>query len=432
MIGSFVKKFFSKLYSVSCKNSDENQKTYTILGIKIKTRNTREKVTRKDKELFLEYVLNHQLDRSSFVEENQKPYNFEANDVNLISFYLPQFHAIPENDKWFMKGFTEWYNVAKATPQFLGHYQPHLPIDMGFYSLDTTDTIKRQIELAKKNGINGFCFYYYWFNGQKLLEKPIENFLKDKNLDINFCLFWDSSNWTNTWNGGDDNEIMYAQKIDNDTAKRFMDDFLKYAKDDRYIKIDNKPVFVVSTPKNFKKEEFDKFAAKIRQIAKNEGFEDLYLMSLRGNMNEDEIKAWGFDAMLEFFPLGIEDLIPIKKEKFINPKFTGRRYDMEKFIKEKKYLYNNGIKVFKNCFPMWDNTARKCYKKAQIYPSSPKMYKTWLKDIIKWTKENHGKNEQYVFINAWNEWAEGAHLEPDQKYGYAFLNATKEAMTESK
>ena len=210
-----------------------------------------------------------------------------------------------------------------------------------------------------------------------------------------------------------------------------MDDFLKYAKDQRYIKIDNKPIFVISSPKTFEKEKIKNFIKEIRNIAKQNGFEDLYLMSVRGNINSAEIQELGFDAMLEFFPCGIDDLVTVKKEKFVNPKFSGLAYDMEKFVKEKRYLYNANCKTFKNCFPNWDNTARKCYKKARIFENTPENYKKWLKDIIFWTKENHTKNEQIVFINAWNEWAEGAHLEPDQKYGYAYLQATKEALEEN-
>lgn len=423
---------FSKIYSVTYKNNDINQKIFKILGIKIKIINKRKKISPEDKEKFLDYILNQQLDYSNFVEEISEQHKFNNNDVKLISFYLPQYHAIPENDKWFVKGFTEWFNVTKSVPQYLNHWQPHLPIDMGFYTLDCkNDVMEKQISLAKKYGIGGFCFYYYWFNGQKLLEKPIEYFLNNKSLDMPFCLFWDSDHWTKTWNGGSDTEIMYEQKIEDDTAQRFMQDFIKYAHDERYIKINNCPVFVISTPKTFPKDKFSEFIKQIRAIAKQEGFADLYLMSLRGNVSNEEIKTYNFDAMLEFFPCGIDDLIQVTPEKIINPKFSGAVYNVEKFIKNKKYLYNAPCKIFKSCFPNWDNTARKCYKKARIFPTTPAQYKQWLKDIIGWTKQNHSESEQFVFINAWNEWAEGAHLEPDRKYGYAFLQATKEALEEN-
>ena len=427
-----IKYLSSKIYSKSYENNDKNNRAiYKIAGIKIKVKPKRQAITQQDKDDYIEYVLNKQLDSSDFIDDITEYHEFNEKDTKLISFYLPQFHAIPENDKWFVKGFTEWFNVAKTVPQYTNHWQPHLPIDVGFYNLETMDVMKRQIELAKKYGISGFCFYYYWFNGQKLLEKPIEAFLKDKSIDMPFCLFWDSNHWTKTWNGGKDNEIMYSQKIEENTAKCFMDDFLKYAHDERYIKIDNKPVFIISTPNTFEEEKFKKFINEIRNIAKTEGFKDLYLMSLRGNVSEEEIQKLCLDAMLEFFPCGIDDLVSLKQTKIINKKFNGHVYDVEKFINSKKYLYKSRCKIFKSCFTNWDNTARKCYRKGRIYQSNPQWYKIWLKDIIKWTKENHNENEQFVFINAWNEWAEGAHLEPDQKYGYAFLKATKEALEES-
>lgn len=422
----------SKLVSKSYENNDKNNRIiYKIAGIKIKIKPKRFDINAKDKEDFLDYILNNQLDTSNFVKDIDEKYIFKDGTPKLISFYLPQYHAIPENDKWFVKGFTEWFNVTKAVPQYTGHWQPHLPIDVGFYNLNNLDIMKRQIELAKKYGISGFCFYYYWFNGQKLLEKPIEEFLNNKAINMPFCLFWDSNHWTKTWNGGNDNEIMYAQKIEDKTAENFMNDFLKYAHDERYIKIDNKPVFIISSPSAFDKNKFCKFINEIRTIAKSAGFEDLYLMSVRGNIQTEDVKILNLDAMLEFFPCGIDDLVSVKNTKIINKKFNGQIYDMEKFINSKKYIYPAYCKVFKSCFPNWDNTARKCYRKGRIYQSKPELYKIWLKDIIKWTKENHNKNEQFVFINAWNEWAEGAHLEPDQKYGYAFLKATKEALEES-
>lgn len=321
--------------------------------------------------------------------------------------------------------------MAKTVPQYKGHLQPHLPIDVGFYNLETLDIMKRQIKLAKNNGIGGFCYYYYWFNGQKLLEKPIEKFLEDKTLDMPFCLFWDSSHWTQTWNGGTDKDIMYEQKIEADTAERFMQDFLKYAKDERYIKFENKPVLVISSPNTFNQDELKAFIKELREISKKEISQDLYIMTLRGNSTEEKYEYLDFDAMLEFFPLGIDDLINRKPEKIMNEKFTGSCFDMEEFVEEKKYLYETKYKTYKSCFPNWDNTARKCYRKGRIFQSTPELYKKWLKDIIDWTRKNHKEGDRYVFINAWNEWAEGAHLEPDQKYGYAFLEATKEALEET-
>ena len=210
-----------------------------------------------------------------------------------------------------------------------------------------------------------------------------------------------------------------------------MRDFLKYAKDERYIKIDGKPILIISSPNTFKKEELKDFIEKIRSISQKELSNDIYLMTLRGNISDENFDYFKFNSMLEFFPLGIDDLVNRKPEKIMNSQFTGSCFDMDDFVQNEKYLYEPKHKTFKSCFPNWDNTARKCYRKARIYQSSPKNYKKWLSDIISWTKLNHSKDEQFVFVNAWNEWAEGAHLEPDQKYGYAFLQATKEAVEEN-
>ena len=426
-----LKNIADKIFSIKYENNDRrNRKIITILGIKLKIKPQNVKISYKDKDEYIDYVLNNQLDKSCFVPESNTLVNNQTG-VKLIAYYLPQYHQIPENDEWFGKGFVEWYNTSKTVPQFKNHWQPHLPIDVGFYNLETLDVMKRQIELAKKYGIGGFCYYYYWFNGQKLLETPIEKYLQEKSLEMPFCLFWDSSHWTQTWNGGTDKDIMYEQKIENDTAERFMQDFLKYAKDERYIKIDGKPILIISSPNTFKKEELKEFIEKIRCISKKELSNDLYLMTLRGNISDENFDYFNFNSILEFFPLGIDDLVNRKPEKIMNPLFTGSCFDMDDFIQNKKYLYEPKHHTFKSCFPNWDNTARKCYRKARVYLSSPQNYKKWLSDIISWTKSNHTKNEQIVFINAWNEWAEGAHLEPDQKYGYAFLQATKEALEEN-
>jgi len=420
-----------KIFSIKQEMNGKNTRPrLTLFGIKIRLGKKKLKLNSKDRCEYIDYVCNQQLDMSNFKNETTFPVKKNANTPELVAFYLPQYHSIPENDKWFGKGFVEWFNVARAVPQFKGHYQPHLPIDMGYYNLDSLDVMNRQIELAKKYGVGGFCFYYYWFNGQKLLEKPIEKFLENKNLNIKFSLFWDSCNWTNTWNGGEGKETMYCQKIESNSAKRFMDDFLKYAKDSRYIKINNKPMLVVSSPCNFDKNLLQGFLAEIRSIAHKEGLNGLHIMTLKRNCTDELFEFLGFDSFLEFLPLGIDELIPMKAEKIVNKKFNGKCYDMEYFIKNKKYLYKPKYKTFKCAFPNWDNTARKCYKKAKIYQSNPENFKIWLKDIMNWTKEKHSSDEQFVFINAWNEWAEGAHLEPCQKYGYAYLNAVKEAIEE--
>lgn len=430
-----LKRFIRNIFSI--KNIyKENQKCkrITIFGIR---KTIVPKITSKDKDLYIDYVLNKQLDTSNYVKITDKPYICKKNTPKLISFYLPQYHSFPENDEWFGRGFSEWSNVAKAVPQYTGHYQPHLPIDVGFYNLETTDIMKRQIELAKMYGIYGFSFYYYWFSGKKIMEKPIEAFLKDKSLDMPFFIFWANEHWTRLWGNGAQNEILYEQKLHESDAKKFMDDILPYMKDNRYIKLNNKPLLIICNPQLYKLEIFTKFIKDIRKIAKENGFDDLHIMTLRKSYMikqnlKKTLREYNLDAMMEFIPGDVGGSeFDLKSEKIMNPKFSGTCYDVEKYIKDKKYLFETNCRLYKGCFPHWDNTARKCYKKAWIFESTPQLYKTWLKDIINWTKEHNPPEEQFVFINAWNEWAEGAHLEPDQKYGYAYLQATKEALEET-
>lgn len=428
-------KLFNKLFSY--KQEFKNYKIHIIVrffGIKLSFYQNLKAPNKND---FINYILNHQKDRSNFVQITKEPYKRKENDPKLVAFYLPQFHSFPENDRWFGKGFSEWSNSSKALPQYIGHYQPHLPIDLGFYNLETTEIMKRQIELAKMYGIYGFSFYYYWFSGHKVMEKPIEMFLADKSLDMPFFMFWANEPWTKLWGDGGQNEILFEHEINDGDDVKFMNDILPYMKDERYIKIDNKPLLVIYNPERYELKKLTNFIVGIRQIAQENGFSDLYIMMPRKAQIPKEkmqstLDKYKLDAIIEFLPHNIsyQEYKP-KFEKIANKKFLGEIYDVEDYVKNKKYIYKTDCKVFKGLYPNWDNTARKCYTGSWIFQSTPKLYKAWLKDIINWTKENNSKAEQFIFINAWNEWAEGAHLEPDQKYGYAYLQATKEALEET-
>ena len=433
------KEFIQQIFSIKNENIKNNHyKCITLFRIKIKfKKNTAKQFTPNDYKIYTDYVQNNQLDKSKYVKICDKAYNNNGNNTTkLITFYLPQYHSFPENDKWFGRGFSEWSNVTKAVPQYTGHYQPHLPIDVGFYNLETTDVMRRQIELAKMYGIHGFSFYYYWFSGKKLMEKPLENFLKDKSLKMPFFMFWANEPWTKLWGSGEQNQILFQNELNDGDAEKFMADILPYMQDERYIKIDNKPVLVIYNPHLYKKAIICNFVSAIRQIAKQNGFENLYLMTVRKNyMDKTQMQTYldlyNLDAILEFIPGDTGSQFPISNPKILNEKFEGTCYDVASYIKEKEHIYETNCKLFKGLFPYWDNTARKCYTGTNIFESTTQLYKTWLKDIINWTKQHNKDTEQFVFINAWNEWAEGAHLEPDQKYGYAYLQATKEALEET-
>lgn len=203
-----------------------------------------------------------------------------ADDVRLIALYLPQYHQFEENNRWHGRGFTEWTNVTAAKPQFEGHDQPKLPIDVGFYDLAHTDVMKRQIELAKNYGVSGFAFYYYWFSGKKLMEKPVYNYLNDKSLDLPFCLHWANESWSKRWDGGN-RELLAEQRFTQQDFAAFASDLLPFFKDSRYIRINGRPLFIVYRPALFDKELFKAFTAYLRKFGKENGVGEPYIIATK-------------------------------------------------------------------------------------------------------------------------------------------------------
>ncbi len=371
----------------------------------------------------------------AFVPLSTEQYQPQPDIPELIAFYLPQFHQFKENNEWHGKGFTEWTNVTKAVPQFIGHHQPQLPIDVGFYDLTEPHVMYRQVELAKQYGIGGFCFHYYWFSGGKrLLERPIFNWLKNKDLDLPFCLCWANENWSKLWDGGN-REVLMRQESKAEDAGDFLRDILPFLQDERYIKVDGKPLLIIYRPNLFEKSEFLKFAEGLRKHATEAGLAGLYLSMVGIDYFDDTASAWGFDAVVEFPPMRITHLREyVTDGNPINPDFKGYVYSMENAI-DKGTIFESAISdvpVFRGIFPCWDNTARKAYSNASTYIQPPAVYKKWLSGLLDWSIKNNSPDKRFIFINAWNEWAEGAHLEPDQRYGYAYLQATKEALEEIK
>ena len=344
--------------------------------------------------------------------------------VKTIAFYLPQFHPIPENDEWWGKGFTEWTNVTKAKPLFQEHYQPHLPLDLGFYDLRNPDIMEQQIEMAKSFGINGFCFYYYWFDGKRLLEKPLDMFLQHPEWDINFCLCWANENWTRQWIG-DDNEVLIAQNHSPEDDIGFIKDTVKYIDDPRYITIDDKPLMIIYRPQLFP--DIKATVNRWRKFYKDNFNKELYLTMVQtfGKYNPNE---FGFDAAIEFPPHNISPKKITSDFAFTN--FTGNIYDARSVINNaRNTLAKVDYEVFRGVMLNWDNTARRGLAGDIFLHNTPSVYGSWLTEAFNDTlKHKTNDSKKFVFINAWNEWGEGTHLEPDQKYGYSYLNATKQAI----
>lgn len=364
--------------------------------------------------------------RTSYVERRQGAVAVDP-AVRLIAFYLPQFHPIPENNEWWGEGFTEWSNVRPAKQQFVGHYQPHVPhADIGYYDLTDVETQRKQIELAKEYGVGGFCFYYYWFAGKRLLEKPIDNYLNDPSLDHPFCLCWANENWSRRWDGLE-SEVLMAQDHSPQDDLGCIADLGRYIRDKRYIRIDGKPLVMIYRPSLLPSAK--ETAARWRKWCRENGIGEIYLAYTQSFEKVDPAEI-GFDAAIEFPPnnSGPPDItgnvVPLDSE------YRGKAYDWDVFLERSANYEKPEFKLFRGVNPGWDNTARRKAGGTVFLNSTPEKYETWLKRAVADTVQRfESPSERLVFVNAWNEWAEGAHLEPDTKHGYAYLEATRRALT---
>jgi lipopolysaccharide biosynthesis protein len=359
--------------------------------------------------------------------------------IKAIAFYLPQYHPIPENDRWWGRGFTEWTNVKKSKPLFKGHYQPHVPSEeLGYYDLTDIGVIKKQAKMAKEHGVHGFCFYHYWFAGKKLLDGPLKNLLIHTEIDLPFCVCWANENWTRQWDGAD-HEILISQKHGDEDDRAFINDLIPVFRDDRYIRINNKPVLLI-----YRTELFPdiKHSANIwRNEMRVAGIGEIYLVkveSFEANVNP---KTIGFDATVEFAPdkRNLSDLINFnkaKRYKNVDEKIISGAsptvYDYEAIMFRMILKEKPNYKMFRGVFPSWDNTARRKERGRIIINSSPDNFEYFLDKTVKYTCNNFSEGERLIFINAWNEWGEGCHLEPDKKYGNGFLDACKRILVENR
>jgi lipopolysaccharide biosynthesis protein len=351
--------------------------------------------------------------------------------IRPIAIYLPQFHPIPENDKVWGKGFTEWTNVAKAKPRFRKHYQPRLPADLGYYDLRLDEVREEQAKLAKEYAIEGFCYYHYWFNGKRLLERPFNEIISNGKPDFNFMLCWANENWTKRWDGKDEDVIAEQHYSESDDIEH-INYLINIFKDPRYIRIDNKPVFVVYKSHLFP--DMKKTIKLWRQEASKADME-LYLCRMEhGNKQGKKYLNQGFDAAIEFqpyFKIGYKSVIinriNLACKLLFGKEFISTVGDYGNYVKK---MINTNLPNYKRypCVtPMWDNSSRRVGRPFFAFKNSkPNIYKDWINGYLKKFKP-YSSEENLFFINAWNEWAEGNYLEPDKKWGRGYLEATKEA-----
>jgi len=352
-------------------------------------------------------------------------------DPRLIAFFLPQFHPVPENDLWWGKGFTEWANVSKAEPNFVGHYQPRLPADLGYYDLRLLEVLQEQADLAQRYGVHGFCFYYYWFGGKRLLERPIEQLLQSDRPDIPFCLCWANENWTRRWDGLE-KEVLIAQAHSDEDDMAVIEDLIRYFKDDRYIRIDERPLLVIYRPTLFP--DFVKTAARWREVCRERGVGEIYIAMVESfelAKSGSHPSLYGCDATIEFPPGGLVKPKPPTGE-LLKPGFSGHSADYRELAVSYASRPAPGYTRFKGVMPGWDNTARRQEAGNCFEHSTPGAFQAWLEEAIAETREQHFGDERLVFINAWNEWAEGAYLEPDRRFGHTYLEAVRNALDASR
>ncbi|MBX9742872.1 MAG: glycoside hydrolase family 99-like domain-containing protein [Chthoniobacterales bacterium] len=351
-----------------------------------------------------------------------------ADCPRLIAIYLPQFHEIKENNEWWGKGFTEWTNTKRGLSFYDNHYQPHEPhSNIGYYDLDDETVLEKQASLAQQYGIYGFCYYYYWFDKKRLLQKPIDRLLKTGKPNFPFCFCWANENWTRTWDGGA-TDILIEQKHSVENDEQFILDLIPAFSDPRYIKVNKKPLVIIYRP--ILLPDIKATTEHWRKMCREANVGEIYLAYMRSFEMFNPCE-YGFDAAIQFPPANIpatnlSSNIRLHTEK----EFSGYIYD----VKEMVEYYSSEEAPFplvRSVCPSWDNTARRMERATSWIHATPANYYNWLCNALEATKKSFEKEERFVFINAWNEWGEGCHLEPDKKYGYAWLNATKRALMSS-
>jgi hypothetical protein len=349
------------------------------------------------------------------MEPNQMP--------RLIAFVLPQFHPIPENSEWWGAGFTDWTNVAKAKPIFKGHYQPQLPADLSFYDLRVPESREDQANLAKEYGLDGFCYYHYWFKGKRLLERPVNEILASGKPDFPFCLCWANETWSRRWLG-EEKEILIKQEYSDEDDLNHAEYLASVFADNRYLRVNGRPLFVIYRPSDLPNPA--KTIRVIKEIVfKKNNVEPFIVGNNSHQLSSEKLLAAGCDAILNFRP----QLSALPNA--FNDEFTWNRWSRN-FLKFgqangklKLYDYQEALELmqalepetFDHIIPCvfvgWDNTARRGDKGIVVINSTAELFK---QEVIRTQNKlsRATNNTGLIFINAWNEWAEGNHLEPDQ------------------
>jgi glycosyltransferase involved in cell wall biosynthesis len=351
----------------------------------------------------------------------------ERKRARLIAFYLPQFHTFRENDEWWGKGFTEWRNLPRAIPRFGGHYQPRIPRDLSFYNLEDPSVMRRQVQMAIDMGLWAFCFYFYWFNRHRLMEKPLDAFRDDKSLEMPFMILWANENWTRRWDGADQ-EILIQQDQFAEDDDALVDCLQSYFSDERYVRIGGRPLFVVYRADIIK--DSKSTLERWRRIFKEKHGEEPLFFLAQTFLAEDPYQ-YGFDGAIEFPPHKLANFLQdtFNKTQVLDWEFEGSVLSYPDVIDVSLKETPPSFPLAKTVFPSWDNSSRRKSGALVFNGATPQLFGQWLDGAIDYSRANPILGENIVFINAWNEWCESAYLEPDVHFGGAVLNEVAKAVS---
>ena len=356
--------------------------------------------------------------------EKEEDFSSRTTDIKALAFYLPQFHSFPENDRWWGKGFTEWVNTRKAQPRYPSHYQPREPHeDIGYYDLSDWHTLLKQAELVRRHGLYGLCIYHYWFSGKQLMEKPLELLMQHPEIDLKFCLCWANENWTRAWDGLE-KHVLIAQKHQNDDLE-YIIDLKKYLQDSRYIRVNGEPLILVYRPGILP--DAAKTFRRWREWAESNGIGKIRILVVRGCANTPEsMFVEGADGEVEF-PPAYTAMPTVLKSSPDGMQILYYASYVNEIISGRGCTESYSHPVYRGAMLGWDCTPRRKAFHAW-YGFSPQWYYRWLRYNIEYTRRHHDPEDRFIFINAWNEWAEGTYLEPDRLFGYTNLNTTSRAL----
>ena len=350
-----------------------------------------------------------------------------ARRAQVLAYYLPQFHSVKQNDEWWGEGFTEWTNVARGLPRFAGHYQPRIPRDLGHYRLEGTETLKRQAAMAKAAGIHGFIFYFYWFNGTRLLDSPVEALLADSSLEMPFCLLWANENWTRRWDGSD-SDVLISQDFHPEDEPALIDCYARHFSDRRYIRLGGRPLLMIYRA-GIVPDAKETFARWRRMFMDRCGENPIFIMAQA--FGDADPGVYGLDGAIEFPPHKVvAGMRPINEWlDLLDNDFTAQVFDYDDIVSNALQAPAPDYPLIRTACPSWDNDARRQGAGMVLHGSTPDRYQAWMEGLVLQAIARPFHGTPIVCINAWNEWAEGAYLEPDLHHGAAYLNATARAVS---